>query len=114
LFGNEERDLLQPAAHQARSSGLDVHGPLSPDTVFLQASRGQFDGVLALYHDQAFIPIKLLDPDGGVTAIAGLPYLRVSPIHGTAFDIAGKGIASASNLISALRQAAEWSPARGR
>ena len=109
LFGTEEAELLVPAVASARADGLDVHGPLSPDTVFLQASRGQFDGVLALYHDQAFIPIKLLDPDGGVTVIAGLPYLRVSPIHGTAFDIAGKGIASAANLIAALRQAAEWS-----
>jgi 4-hydroxythreonine-4-phosphate dehydrogenase len=92
----------------SRRAGLDVQGPLSPDTVFLQASRGQYDGVLALYHDQAFIPVKLLAADGGVTALAGLPYLRLSPVHGTAFDIAGQGRASPENLIQALRQAAAW------
>jgi 4-hydroxythreonine-4-phosphate dehydrogenase len=64
--------------------------------------------VLALYHDQAFIPVKLLAADGGVTALAGLPYLRISPVHGTAFDIAGQGKASPENLIQALRQAAAW------
>ena len=66
------------------------------------------DGVLALYHDQAFIPVKLLSDDGGVTVLAGLPYLRVSPVHGTAFDIAGRGVASAENLIQALLRAAAW------
>lgn len=109
ILGAEENDVLRPAAEDARARGVDVSGPLSPDTVFLQASRGEFDGVLALYHDQAFIPIKLLSRDGGVTVIAGLPYLRVSPVHGTAFDIAGRGTASPANLISALHRAAEWS-----
>jgi 4-hydroxythreonine-4-phosphate dehydrogenase len=79
--------------------------------VFLSASRGAFDGVLALYHDQAFIPVKLAAAETGLTLIAGLPYLRVSPAHGTAFDIAGRGLASPKNLFVALRQAAEW--ARG-
>jgi 4-hydroxythreonine-4-phosphate dehydrogenase len=94
---------------RAHARGIDVAGPRSPDTVFLQASQGEFDGVLALYHDQAFIPIKLLSHDGGVTVIAGLPYLRLSPVHGTAFDIAGRGTASPANLIAALHRAAEWS-----
>jgi 4-hydroxythreonine-4-phosphate dehydrogenase len=113
ILGSEDGELLQPAVDAARADGLDVTGPVSPDTVFLQASRGAFDGVLALYHDQAFIPVKLLSNDGGVTVIAGLPYLRVSPVHGTAFDIAGKGLASPQNLIVALLQAASWAaPAR--
>jgi 4-hydroxythreonine-4-phosphate dehydrogenase len=106
VLGREDGEILSPAVEQARRAGLDVHGPLSPDTVFLQASKGVYDGVLALYHDQAFIPVKLLAADGGVTALAGLPYLRISPVHGTAFDIAGKGRASPENLIHALRQAA--------
>jgi 4-hydroxythreonine-4-phosphate dehydrogenase len=108
VLGREDGEILAPAVEQARRAGLDVQGPLSPDTVFLQASRGQYDGVLALYHDQAFIPVKLLAADGGVTALAGLPYLRLSPVHGTAFDIAGQGRASPENLIQALRQAAAW------
>ncbi|MCY2961259.1 MAG: 4-hydroxythreonine-4-phosphate dehydrogenase PdxA [Planctomycetota bacterium] len=108
LLGSEEDDLLRPAVRIARAEGLDVEGPVSPDSVFLQGSRGRYDGVLALYHDQAFIPIKLLSADGGITVILGLPYLRVSPVHGTAFDLAGKGTASPANLIAALQQAALW------
>ncbi len=108
ILGTEDEEFLRPAVERARSQGLTVDGPISPDTVFLAASRGKFDGVLALYHDQAFIPIKLLAEDGGVTVIAGLPYLRVSPVHGTAFDIAGKGRASPANLIGALHRAADW------
>ncbi|MBI5432032.1 MAG: 4-hydroxythreonine-4-phosphate dehydrogenase PdxA [Planctomycetes bacterium] len=111
ILGTEELERLEPAVADARESGLDVVGPLSPDTVFLQAFRGGFDGVLALYHDQAFIPVKLAAPETGLTLIAGLPYLRISPAHGTAFDIAGKGVASPKNLIVAVRQAAEWARA---
>jgi 4-hydroxythreonine-4-phosphate dehydrogenase len=111
VLGSEDGELLAPAVAAARAAGLDVSGPHPPDTVFLQASRGAFDGVLALYHDQAFIPVKLLSGDSGLTVIAGLPYLRVSPVHGTAFDIAGQGKASAENLIAALLQAAEWARA---
>jgi len=108
VLGSEDGELLAPAVAAARSAGIEASGPHPPDTVFLQASRGLHDGVLALYHDQAFIPVKLLSGDGGVTLIAGLPYLRVSPVHGTAFDIAGQGKASPENLIAALLQAAEW------
>lgn len=114
VLGMEEIEILEPALADVRARGLDVVGPVSPDSVFLQASRGRYDGVLALYHDQAFIPVKLLSNDGGVTVIAGLPYLRVSPVHGTAFDIAGRGVASAENLISALLLAADWSARRKR
>src|SRR5258705_993448 len=112
LLGEEDDAILRPAVEAARARGIDVTGPKSPDAVFLQASRGEFDGVLALYHDQAFIPIKLLSQDRGLTVIAGLPYLRVSPVHGTAFDIAGKGLASPANLIAALLWAATRSPRR--
>jgi 4-hydroxythreonine-4-phosphate dehydrogenase len=108
LLGSEEDDVLRPAVASVRAAGLDVEGPISPDSVFLQASRGRYDGVLALYHDQAFIPIKLLSEEGGVTVILGLPYVRVSPVHGTAFDLAGTGRASPDNLIAAILQAAEW------
>lgn len=108
ILGREELERLEPAVADARARGLDVVGPLSPDSVFLQASQGEFDGVLALYHDQAFIPVKLAAPQTGLTVIAGLPYLRISPAHGTAFDIAGRGTASPRNLVVALRQAAEW------
>lgn len=112
VLGDEEGKLLEPAVRLAREEGLLVSGPVSPDTVFLQAREGQHDGVLALYHDQAFIPLKLLSGDRGLTFIAGLPYLRVSPVHGTAFDIAGQGRASAENLVQAGLQAAAWARLR--
>ncbi|MFT5292059.1 MAG: 4-hydroxythreonine-4-phosphate dehydrogenase [Planctomycetota bacterium] len=112
ILGREELDLLAPALAQARASGLDVSGPESPDTVFYRASTGRFDGVLALYHDQAFIPVKLHAPDDGLTVLLGLPYLRVSPAHGTAFDIAGQGKARAGNHVTAILRAAEWATAR--
>ena len=90
----------------AREAGLDVTGPVSPDVVFRDANEGKYDGVLALYHDQAFLPIKLLAGSAGCTLAAGLPYLRMSPVHGTAFDIAGKGVASCENMLSTIRSAA--------
>jgi 4-hydroxythreonine-4-phosphate dehydrogenase len=108
LFGDEERSALAPAVLDARARGLDVTGPLAPDTVFLRAAQGEFDGVLALYHDQAFIPLKLHAPGEGLTVLLGLPYLRVSPAHGTAFDIAGTGRADARNLRVALLAAARY------
>jgi len=108
ILGREELDLLAPAVQRAQRAGFDVHGPISPDSVFHEALQGRFDGVLALYHDQAFIPLKLLARGRGVTVIAGLPYLRLSPMHGTAFDIAGKGCADPTNLIEALERAAEF------
>lgn len=109
LYGDEEGRLLEPAVSAARAEGLDVTGPLSPDTVFLRAAQGEFAGVLALYHDQAFIPLKLHAPGEGVTVLLGLPYLRVSPAHGTAFDLAGQGRADPGNLAVALAAAARWS-----
>ncbi len=112
ILGDEERLLLEPAVQLARGRGLSVEGPVSPDSVFIRASRGAFDGVLALYHDQAFIPVKLLRPDGGLTVLCGLPYLRVSPAHGTAFDIAGTGAVRPESLFEALEQTARWALGR--
>lgn len=111
LFGSEESDLLVPAVARAQELGLDVAGPISPDTVFLRGFRGEFDAVLALYHDQAFIPVKLAAPDEAFTVLLGLSYLRTSPAHGTAFDIAGCGTASPASLFAALRAAASWAAA---
>jgi len=106
LFGSEELEQIEPAVADARAAGLSVWGPISPDSVFLEAARGQWDGVLALYHDQGFIPLKLLSEGCGVTLLAGLPYRRLSPVHGTAFDIAGRGQADATNLRAAVLMAA--------
>jgi 4-hydroxythreonine-4-phosphate dehydrogenase len=108
LLGGEEQELLEPAVRSARAAGLTVSGPISPDTVFKRAAAGEFDGVLALFHDQGFIPIKLGPREQAFTVLAGLPYLRVSPAHGTAFEIAGRGLASPENLIGALLLAADW------
>jgi len=110
LLGGDERERLEPAVARARAVGLDVAGPLSPDTVFLRAAQGEFTGVLALYHDQAFIPLKLHAPGEGITVLIGLPYLRVSPAHGTAFDLAGSGRADPGNLRIALAAAARFAP----
>ncbi|MSR60913.1 MAG: 4-hydroxythreonine-4-phosphate dehydrogenase PdxA [Planctomycetes bacterium] len=110
ILGNEEHELLQPALALAQRAGVRVVGPLSPDTVFLRAAQGEFDGVLALYHDQAFIPLKLHAPGEGLTVLLRFPYLRVSPAHGTAFDIAGQNKADPRNLIVALQAAARFAP----
>ena len=105
LFGREEIETLIPALAQARCEGLDVHGPYAPDTVFMRARRGEFDVVVAMYHDQGLIPVKYLGVEKGVNVTLGLPLVRTSPDHGTAFDIAGTGRADASSLIAAVRMA---------
>lgn len=105
LFGREELEIIAPAVQQARSEGLDVHGPLAPDTVFMRARSGAFDVVLAMYHDQGLIPVKYLGVDKGVNVTLGLPLVRTSPDHGTAFDLAGQGKADATSLIEAVRMA---------
>lgn len=110
LFGREEIDTIIPALQAARAEGLDVHGPFAPDTVFMRARAkngqpGEFDVVVAMYHDQGLIPVKYLGVEQGVNVTLGLPLVRTSPDHGTAFDIAGTGVADASSLIAALRMA---------
>lgn len=110
LFGREEIEVIAPAIAQARAQGLNVTGPLAPDTVFMRARHtaakpGEFDVVLAMYHDQGLIAVKYLGVDKGVNVTLGLPLVRTSPDHGTAFDIAGQGTADASSLIEAVRMA---------
>ena len=105
LFGSEERDIIAPAIAAARAEGIAADGPHAPDTVFMRARRGAFDAVVAMYHDQGLIPVKYLGVEKGVNVTLGLPLVRTSPDHGTAFDIAGTGQADASSLIEALRMA---------
>ena len=105
LFGREELDTVIPAVQAAQAGGIDAHGPLAPDTVFMRARRGEFDAVVAMYHDQGLIPVKYLGVEKGVNVTLGLPLVRTSPDHGTAFDIAGTGRADASSLVEALRMA---------
>ena len=105
LFGREEIETILPAVEAARGEGLDVHGPFAPDTVFMRARRGEFDVVVAMYHDQGLIPVKYLGVEKGVNVTLGLPLVRTSPDHGTAFDIAGTGRADPSSLVEALRMA---------
>jgi 4-hydroxythreonine-4-phosphate dehydrogenase len=110
LFGREELDIIQPAMAQARSEGMHVHGPFAPDTIYMRARRkangpGEFDVVLAMYHDQGLIPVKYMGLEQGVNVTLGLPLVRTSPDHGTAFDIAGKGVADAASLVAAIHMA---------
>ncbi|MBT2325321.1 4-hydroxythreonine-4-phosphate dehydrogenase PdxA [Variovorax paradoxus] len=105
LFGSEEREIIAPAIAAARAEGIDANGPHAPDTVFMRARAGEFDVVIAMYHDQGLIPVKYLGVEKGVNVTLGLPLVRTSPDHGTAFDIAGRGLADASSLIEAIRMA---------
>jgi 4-hydroxythreonine-4-phosphate dehydrogenase len=107
LFGREEIDIIAPAIAAASALGLTVSGPFAPDTVFMRARAkpgqpGEFDAVLAMYHDQGLIPVKYLGVEQGVNVTLGLPLVRTSPDHGTAFDIAGTGQADASSLLAAI------------
>jgi 4-hydroxythreonine-4-phosphate dehydrogenase len=110
LFGMEEASEIAPAVESCRAvDGINVRGPFSADTVFLRASRGEFDVVVACYHDQAMIPVKCLSFGEAVNVTLGLPFIRTSVDHGTAFDIAGKGIAEHSSMVAAIKLAAELS-----
>ena len=103
LFGDEEIREIRPAVEWARSQGMPVEGPFPPDTVFYMAVRKKkFDAIVCMYHDQGHVPLKLLDFEGGVNVALGLPIIRTSVDHGTAFDIAGKGVASGVSLVKAL------------
>jgi 4-hydroxythreonine-4-phosphate dehydrogenase len=111
LFGREEIDISAPAVAQARQAGINASGPHAPDTVFMRARQGEFDAVVAMYHDQGLIPVKLLGLEEGVNVTLGLPLLRTSPDHGTAFDLAGTGRADPSSFMAALRLARQLSAA---
>jgi 4-hydroxythreonine-4-phosphate dehydrogenase len=105
LFGDEERTIIGPAVEAAHSEGIQAQGPFAPDTVFMRARRGEFDLVVAMTHDHGLIPVKYLGVEHGVNITLGLPFVRTSPDHGTAFDIAGSGAADASSMVAAIRWA---------
>ncbi len=113
MFGNEERSIIGPAVATARAEGIDATGPLSADTLFHFAQKGAYDGVVAMYHDQGLIPLKMLHFDDGVNITLGLPIIRTSVDHGTAYDLAGSGKASEQSMLAAIRMAADMA-ARGR
>ncbi|MGH7911741.1 MAG: 4-hydroxythreonine-4-phosphate dehydrogenase PdxA, partial [Candidatus Dormibacteraceae bacterium] len=107
LFGDEEIREIRPAVEAAREAGIRASGPWPPDTVFWRATRGDFDVVVAMYHDQGHIPVKLAGFEDGVNVTLGLPFPRTSVDHGTAFDIAGQGVARWDSMLAALRVAAQ-------
>ena len=109
-MGREELEVIAPAIKAARALGIQASGPYPPDTVFMRARHtpdhpGEFDAVVAMYHDQGLIPVKYLGVEQGVNVTLGLPLIRTSPDHGTAFDLAGQGRADAGSLVQALRMA---------
>jgi 4-hydroxythreonine-4-phosphate dehydrogenase len=112
VLGTEDDEVLAPSVAAARAHGIDAHGPFPADTVFVRASRGEFDCVVACYHDQGLIPVKLLAFGKAVNVTLGLPIIRTSVDHGTAFDIAGKGIADAGSMIEAVKLAAQMANAQ--
>jgi len=105
MFGTEERDVIAPAIAAARQAGIDATGPLSADTLFYFAQQGSYDGVVAMYHDQGLIPLKMRHFDDGVNITLGLPIIRTSVDHGTAYNLAGTGTASANSLLAAIGMA---------
>ncbi|MBN1848210.1 MAG: 4-hydroxythreonine-4-phosphate dehydrogenase PdxA [Deltaproteobacteria bacterium] len=113
LFGDEEEMIITPAIEEAKKQGLNVEGPFPADTLFYKAASGQFDAVVAMYHDQGLIPLKLLHFSDAVNTTLGLPIIRTSVDHGTAYDIAGRGIADPSSLKAAIRMAVRMAKNRG-
>jgi len=114
LFGKEETEIIVPAINKAKEKGINATGPFPSDTLFYSASKGAFDAVVCMYHDQGLIPLKLLHFEDGVNITLGLPIIRTSVDHGTAYDIAGKGIANPTSLISAVKTASEMVLSRNR
>ncbi|EPX85924.1 Pyridoxal phosphate biosynthesis protein [Rubellimicrobium thermophilum DSM 16684] len=112
-MGREEIEIIAPAIEALRAEGLDLAGPLPADTMFHPEARAGYDLAVCMYHDQALIPAKTLDFAGGVNVTLGLPFLRTSPDHGTAFGLAGRGVADPSSMIAALRLAADLARRRG-
>ncbi len=111
-LGREDIDIIMPAIAELRAAGIDARGPLAADTMFHAAARSGYDAALCMYHDQALIPVKTIDFDGAVNVTLGLPFIRTSPDHGTAFDIAGSGVARPDSLIAALLLAAAMAARR--
>ena len=113
LLGNEEADEIAPAVAEARERGIDVTGPVPADSIFHQAIEGRYDAVLAMFHDQGHIPVKVYGFEESITANLGLPFVRTSVDHGTAFDIAGKGIASEVSMLESIRLAVSLAKGEG-
>jgi 4-hydroxythreonine-4-phosphate dehydrogenase len=113
-LGREEVEIVGPAVEALRAQGVEASGPSPADTLFHAEARERYDAVLCMYHDQALIPVKMLDFWGGVNVTLGLPIVRTSPDHGTGFDIAGRGQARPDSLIAAIRLAAEIAGRRAR
>jgi 4-hydroxythreonine-4-phosphate dehydrogenase len=111
-LGTEDREIVRPAVEMLRIEGIDASGPFAADTMFHDAARKTYDAAIAMYHDQGLIPIKTLAFDEGVNVTLGLPFVRTSPDHGTAFAIAGKGIASTTSLKAALKLARDMADRR--
>jgi 4-hydroxythreonine-4-phosphate dehydrogenase len=105
LFGDEELTIIGPAVQAAVAEGIAAQGPFAPDTVFMRARKGEFDIVVAMTHDHGLIPVKYLGVEQGVNVTLGLPFVRTSPDHGTAFNIAGHGLADPASLVAAARTA---------
>jgi 4-hydroxythreonine-4-phosphate dehydrogenase len=112
LFGTEERTVIEPSVKKARRAGIAVSGPYPPDTLFFRAVAGEFDAVIAMYHDQGLIPLKLLHFHDAVNVTMGLPIVRTSPDHGTAYDIAGRGVARETSMVEAITLAARMARQR--
>ncbi len=114
LFGDEETRIILPAITKAQKEGFDVQGPFPPDTIFYKATKGEFDAIICMYHDQGLIPFKLLHFIDGVNTTLGLPIIRTSVDHGTAYDIAGSGTANQASLIAAIKMAANQAVQRNQ
>ncbi len=112
-MGTEEITTVTPAVNAAKQRGIDVHGPFAADTLFYYVYRGDYDAVVAMYHDQGLVPLKMIGFESGINWTLGLPFIRTSPDHGTAYDIAGKGVANPSSMRAALRLAKQLARGRG-
>ena len=112
LLGREEVDIIRPAVEACRAAGMDVHGPFAADTLFHRVYRGDYDAVVAMYHDQGLVPLKMVAFDSGVNWTLGLPFVRTSPDHGTAYDLAGQGLADESSMLAAIRLARQLGATR--
>ncbi|WP_225030519.1 4-hydroxythreonine-4-phosphate dehydrogenase PdxA, partial [Xinfangfangia pollutisoli] len=113
VMGDQEERMIRPLLARLRAEGIDLRGPLPADTMFHARARAGYDAAICMYHDQALIPIKTIDFAGGVNVTLGLPFIRTSPDHGTAYDIAGQGVADVSSTVAALRLARDMAAARG-
>ena len=113
LLGDEEAEEISPAVEEARAKGIDAHGPIPADIIFHQAIRGAYDVTLAMYHDQGHIPVKVYGFEESITANLGLPFVRTSVDHGTAFDIAGKGVAHHQSMLESIKLAVALSLGKG-